>query len=228
MLRRKALIFFIICIITARTVSACPAEGPNMPNAKRWKTGLQANVMFDKDMKNIKGEVEAAQFFSTLSYGITEWLCLDGKAGTGEVKFYIKDSEKIEYPTGFAGGYGGRILLHDDKKSGIRCILGFHHISIHPDSAEMNGAEQKAILDEWQCSVMISKTVGRFSPYISGKFSKIYLIRRVDDVRERVTPEDAWGLLAGTDFKINENARLNLEGRVFDEESATIGFNYTF
>ena len=228
MLGKKALVFFITYAVTAKVVSACPIEGPNMPNGGRWKTGLQVNIMFDKEMRNIKGEVDTAQLFSALSYGITERLCFDGKAGIGEIKFDIEDSEKIEYPAGFAGGYGGRILLHDDKKSGIRCILGLHHISVHPDSVEIGGVEHKAILDEWQCSLMISKTINRFSPYIAGKFSKIYLIRWVDGFRERITPESDWGLVAGTDFKINENARLSLEGRAFDEESVTIGFGYTF
>lgn len=227
---RTVLILFMLSYFAACTggAFACPIEGPNMPNSNSWKTGIQANAMFDKEMKNINGELDSKQLFLTLSYGFAEWLCFDGKLGVGDVTFEITDSEKIDYPAGFAGGYGGRILLHEDRKNGINCILGLHHISVHPGDTNINGIKHDGILDEWQASILVSKKVHNLRPYLAGKFSKIYLIRRVNDERERVTPEDDWGFVFGVDLDINENARFNLEGRLFDENSLTIGFNYTF
>lgn len=199
-----------------------------MPNNKFWKTGVQTNVMFDKDMENIKGELKSKQIFLTGSFGITEYLSFDGKLGVGEVTFDIKDSQKIAYPVNFAGGYGGRLLLHEDEGNGINCILGLHHISVHPESTKINGVKHEAILDEWQTSLLFSKKIKSLRPYLAAKFSKIYLIRKVNSSRKRVKPEDDWGLVIGIDSNINENARFNIEGRFFDEQGLTFGFDYTF
>lgn len=219
------LLFLTIC---AGSVSACPLEGANMPNDKFWKTGIQVNHMFDADMKEPKGEISSGQYFFTGSFGITEWLCFDGKLGIGDITFDMENSQKIEYPANFAGGYGGRILLYDDKKNDMNYILGLHHISVHPDSTKINNVKHEAIMDEWQASLLVSKKVWHFRPYISGKFSQIYLIRKVDGVRKRIKPEDGWGLIVGIDMNINENARFSLEGRFFDEEALNVGFDYTF
>jgi len=228
MKRLPAIFSFLACLCYAGKVLGCPLEGPNMPNAGFWKTGIQTNVTFGADMENIKGTLESKQLFATASYGIADYLSFDGKAGTGDVTFDISDSEKIENSAGFAGGYGGRILLHRDAENGINCILGLHHISVHPTDTRVNDVKYEAIMDEWQASLLLSKRISSLTPYIAGKFSKIFLIRKVNDVREWVTPENEWGLIVGSDVDINENVRFNVEGRFFDEEALTAGFNYTF
>ena len=228
-MRKVSLIFvFLFLALGHRDATACPIEGPNMPNGTSLKIGVQTNIMTGVDTKNVKGELRSKQIFFTLSYGITKWLCLDGKAGMGELTFDQERSIKVEHDANFAGGYGGRILLWDDKKSGINCILGLHHISVHPEDVEVNGVKYKAILDEWQGSLLVSKKIQNLRPYIAGKFSKIYLIQKIGEQRERITPEHAWGLVAGADLDINDNARFNIEGRLFDETALTFGFNYTF
>jgi len=219
------LLFFAICI---KNILACPIEGPNMPNKGRWKTGLQTNVMFDKEMKNPQGEVKSSQYFLTASFGFTDWLCFDGKAGIGGITFDIKDSQKIQYPVNLAGGYGGRIKLYEDNKNDIKCILGLHHISVHPHSTKINDVKHEAVMDEWQVSLLAAKKIFKLTPYIAGKFSKIFLIRKVDGARKRIKPEDDWGLVVGSDLDISESARLNVEGRFFDETSFSAGFNYAF
>jgi len=197
-MRKTALIFvFLFFALGHRDVPACPTEGPNMPNGASWKTGVQTNIMTDVDTQNVKGELRSKQIFLTLSYGVTKWLCLDGKAGIGELTFDQERAIKVEYDANFAGGYGGRILLWDDKKSGINCILGLHHISVHPEDTEVSGIKYKAILDEWQGSMLVSKKIRYLRPYIAGKFSKIYLIQKIGEQRERITPQHDWGLVAG-------------------------------
>jgi len=228
-MRKPFMVFvFLFLALGHRHALSCPIEGPNMPNGASPKTGVQINVMTDVDTKNVKGELRSRQIFLTLSYGITKWLCFDGKVGVGELTFDQERAIKMEYDADFAGGYGGRILLWDDKKSGINCILGLHHISVHPEDVEVSGIRYKAILDEWQGSVLVSKKIRNLRPYIAGKFSKIYLIRKIGEERERITPEHDWGFVAGADLDINDNARFNIEGRLFDETALTFGFNYAF
>ena len=221
------IVFFFSCVFITN-IMACPIEGPNMPNNKLWKTDVQINSMFGADMKKPGGKLESTQYFLTSSYGITKYLRFDGKLGVGDVTFDIKDSQKIHYPTNFAGGYGGRLLLYDNKENGVNCIFGMHHISVHPNSVKIDGVKHEAIVDEWQGSLLVSKKIERFRPYVAAKFSKIYLIRKVDGARKRIQPEDDLGLVLGLAFNIKDNARLNLEGRLFDEDSLTVGFNYAF
>lgn len=225
---KRVFIIFIFHFTLAACASAVPIEGGNMPRVAFWKTGLQANTIFRVDMENPRGRISSTQYFLTGSLGITERICFDGKVGIGDITFDIKDSQKIEYPANFAGGYGGRVVIYDDKEGGLNCIMGFHHISVHPEYTKINNVKHEAIMDEWQASLMISKKILKLRPYAAGKFSKIYLIRKVDDARKRIKPEDSWGLILGADFDLNGNARLNIESRFFDEDSLTIGFNYTF
>jgi hypothetical protein len=199
-----------------------------MPNAKFWKTGLESNTIFKVDMKRPKGKVSSSQYFLTGSLGITEKICFDGKAGIGDIVFDERDSEKITHSPGFAGAYGGRVVLYDDEKRDLRFIMGLHHISVHPEDTKIGNKKYEVILDEWQCSLLVSKRIMKLKPYIAPKFSQIYLIRKVNSERKRIKPEDSWGLVVGADLDINENARFHVEGRFFDEDSFTFGLNYTF
>ena len=53
-------------------------------------------------------------------------------------------------------------------------VLGFQHISIHPHKSHQNGIKRKAVLDDWQFSLLASRDEVRhfYAPisclYLSG------------------------------------------------------------
>jgi len=91
---------------------------------------------------------------------------------------------------------------------------------------------------EWQVAPYVAAKLGNFVPYLGVKYSgavtkiKYASVSGDDDdypednVKDRA--DDHVGVFVGTDFKITENWKLNVEGRFVDETAVSMGLNYKF
>lgn len=202
-----------------------------MPKQFQWFWGSEVNYIAKRNLEANHGEFRSGQAFLTGSFGITDWLCFDGAAGQGFVKYTPPDIQEIDYDSAFAGKYGFRIRLYGDEGSFLRSVFGFQHISVHPRHESINNVKRKIIFDDWQFSLLVScEKIEKFTPYIGAKVSRGDLIEWFDDNRERRKSEDAEfiGLVCGFNFFITQNLWLTFEGRYFDEKAASVGATYSF
>jgi hypothetical protein len=209
---------------------SAPCYGTDMPKKGQWYKGFESNIVLERELEEPYGEIEANQYFIDLSYGLKSWLSLDGKLGIGDFTYRPDNSYKIDYDTNFAGGYGFRIRVFQQERYNLKGVLGFQHVSLHPGAENINNDKNEAILDDWQLSGLISKGFGFLTPYAGCKFSKCYLVHKVneDTRKRRESDEPSLGIVLGADVSIRKDWKINLEGRFIDETAFSLGLGTLF
>jgi opacity protein-like surface antigen len=226
---RKILLSLVILYFFAPSLLAAPAYGTDLPAKGRMRVGYQANVVIKHELKEGYGKIDSVQHYYDVSYGVLDWFVFDGKLGIGDTNRKGGNVPDADYGYSFAGGYGFRARLYDDKDSGIKVVGGFHHISVHPRDEDIGGDRYESFLDDWQIDLLCSKKFGRFTPYAGGKasvFEHVYRINKGD--RKRVSPKYNGGAIAGFDFNLKDDITVNVEGRFIDEDAVSAGIYYSF
>jgi len=200
-----------------------------MPKEKHWTWGLEQNFTIDRDLDNDEGGTNGRRFFITGCYGIFPWFSFDGKIGIGDVDWERTGADSISYPTNFAGGYGFRIKGYENKDLGIKSVLGFQHISVHPDAKNQGGDKHEVIIDEWQGSVVVSKDLRYVISYLGARYGSVDFIKWVNEAnRKRIKSEKKLGIIIGLDYWLDERTKLNLEGAFLDGEELAFGISHDF
>ena len=225
---RKAVPFFI-CILSLTSISyAAPCYGTRLPKEKQFFTGVQTHIIFKRYLEDEFGKVRSRQHFLLLSFGLKDWFSVDLKGGAGNIKQRPTDSPEIDYSSSFSGGYGFRMKLYDENKQ--RIVFGFQHISVHPQMRRLGEVKHRAILDDWQASLLVSRDFSKTTPYLGVKWSRVDYIHKIEDSRKRrmsdLTRE--LGVVAGFDFSLNQKAWLNVEGQLGDGEACFASMNFSF
>ncbi|MFH1777762.1 MAG: hypothetical protein ABH952_09435 [Candidatus Omnitrophota bacterium] len=215
------LMIVILLVNVQNSASAAPVYGGNIPGSRHWDIGLQTNFILEHEMKTPQGEIKSRQYFFLASYGFFDWLCFDGKIGIGDITQEPDAEPKGEYNLNFAGGYGLRACLYQGPENTQKIILGFQHISVHPNDVIINDKKNEAIFDDWQISLLYAGNIEKYYPYLGIKFSRGDLIRRVDVQRKRRHPAENIGIFLGTDYALGDNLRLSIEARFLDENSVS-------
>jgi len=230
---RKAFLINLFLLVTSYWLLvtgsyAAPCYGTNMPAKHKLSARLESYTIFNRDLENNYGELKSQQQFFGLSYGVLDWFSIDLKAGAGNVKHRLTSGEKVDYPTNFAGGYSLRLKFYDQKK--IKGVFGFQHISVHPKTKHIGTVTHKAILDDWQVSLLGSYDFGKVVPYLGARWSRIDYIHTQDGQRKRVMSDlgKSAGLIAGIDIPVNERLFFNLEGSFLDSEAVACSVNFNF
>ena len=227
----KRILFIAITLIMACSgISyAAPCYGTHMPGEKQWRWGLQGDFLIDRDLKDDQGGTSGNRYFLTGSYGIFDWICFDGKIGAGDVSWHNSNPGDLNYNTGFAGGYGFRIRGPENRDLGIKTVAGFQHISIHPRTTCPANDKHRVIIDDWQGSVLISKDIGNFVPYLGARYGTVDYIKWVNEHdRRRIKSKKMAGIVIGMDYMVARDTRLNIEGDFIDGEELSIGISRDF
>jgi len=225
---RRIFLFFILIFLWTSPCHAAPCYGTRMPEGKGFNVGLQTHSVFKRYLENENGKLRSMQYFFLLSYGLFDWLSIDLKGGAGNIKQHPIGSDKLDYPSSFAGGYGFRLRLYDQKK--IRMVFGFQHISVHPRGVHLGDVQHQAILDDWQFSFLVSRGILKATPYLGTCWSRVDYIHRTSGNRKRVMSDltKSVGVVLGLDLPITEKIWLNLEGQLVDSEALAFSMNYKF
>jgi len=221
----------LIAFFSAGFLSKCygaPCYGTKMPERNKFFAGVQTHVLLERELAQSYGTMRSAQNFVLLSYGAADWFSIDLKGGSGVVKQRPLDRSEVDYPTFLAGGYGFRLRLME--RAGFKSVLGFQHISAHPFSIHLNGRRDKAVLDDWQWSLLGSYDIARFTPYLGAKWSRADFIHWQGDDRRRDKSVigRSIGFVLGTDFSCADNIWFNLEGQFIDGQALAWSINYSF
>ena len=218
-----------LCLSIFGPVYAAPCYGTHMPEKKHWTWGVEGNVIVDRNVDNDLGGVNVNKYFLTGSYGILPWLCFDGKIGIGDVEWDRASAPGLSYDAGFAGAYGFRIKGPESKGLGIKSVAGFQHISVHPESRNQDNVKHETIIDEWQGSLIVSKDIGNFVPYLGARYGTVDFIKWENEHdRKRIQSEKYYGAVAGLDIWLSEKLKANLECCFIDGEEIAAGISYDF
>ncbi len=224
-------VIFLLLIISCDlpAVYGAPCYGTNMSSRNKFSMGAEVNVINNRDLADDNGKASSRQYFYKLSYGLTDWFCLDGKIGVGDITYKPGNAEKTVYPTNFAGGYGFRIKVYKNEQQKIDAVCGFQHISVHPGTKMINGTTNSVILDDWQGSALVSKNFGLLTPYAGTRLTRLDIIHRISgDGRKRHKSDVDFDGVVGTDINLTKSSFINIEGRFIRESSFNFGFTHNF
>ena len=225
---RKIALSIILLFCSHLTSYAAPCYGTKLPDRGEFFYGFETYSIFKRNLEANYGKLRSTQYFFQFSYGIWEWLSLDLKVGSGNIKQHPNGSDEIDYTSSFAGGYGLRVKLCDWER--MKMVIGFGHISVHPKSTHLGGLKHKAILDDWQVSFLTSYDFSKITPYLGVKLSRVDYIHWVEEDRKRRMSDltKSLGLVCGFNIFLSEKTWLNLEGQFIDSQALACSFNFKF
>jgi len=223
------LVAFGLRVSVFSLVWAAPTYGTHMPEKRHYTLGLEGNFILDRNLDNDQGGTSGDRYFLTVSYGIFSWLSFDGKIGVGDVEWHRTHADDLNYNANFAGAYGFRIKGYENKEWGVKSVAGFQHISVHPDPKNQGNIKHETIIDEWQGSVIVSKDIGSFVPYLGARYGTLDFLKWENEKdRERTHSEKYYGAIVGLDYWLDKRTRINMEGAFFDGEEIAIGISRDF
>ncbi len=221
------ILIFEFCILDFNCYAA-PCYGTKMPERGEFFGGFQTHSIFKRYLEDAYGKVRSIQNFFTLSYGVFDWFAIDLKGGAGDIKQRPPGASEIDYAYSFDGGYGLRLRLYDAHK--IKAVFGFQHISVHPKHTYVLGVKQRAVLDDWQTSALVSYDFRFIRPYLGTRWSRIDYIHWQGERRKRKMSDlgKSWGLIFGFDLPLAQKIWINLEGSFFDSDALAASVNFKF
>ena len=224
---RNYILFLVFCLAFPVVSHAAPIYGSKMPKQKQVFLGLQSYSVFNRNLDKDYGKLRSQQEFLLISYGVYDWLSLDLKGGFGDIK-QRGTAQDIDYSTALAGGYGFRLRLYEQEQTKV--IFGFQHISVHPHSLWVGALRNKAVLDDWQFSALVSHDFKHFTPYIGTRWSWMNEIHWVDHTRkmEKSDLGEGVGLIIGMDLPLSKKVWFNVEGQFFDATAVAGSINFAF
>lgn len=225
---RKRFFAALLLSLFISPLYAAPCYGTKLPGKSNVFIGLQSHDIFKRYLEDDFGKLKSAQYFFLLSYGIFDRFSIDLKIGLGSIKVRPPAGDEVDYRADFAGGYGFRFKFLNRER--IKAVFGFQHISVHPRATHLDTVKNKAILDDWQASLLASYDFKQFTPYLGTRWSRVDYIHRQGENRGRRMSDASKdiGLIVGVDLPFTKKAWINLEGNFFDSRAAAFSVNYAF
>lgn len=199
-----------------------------MPGKGKFFSGIQNHTVLKRYLEDHNGKIRSVQNFILISYGLFDWFSIDLKGGAGHVKHHPEGKDEIDYSTYLGGGYGFRIKLL--QRNNTKMVFGFQHTSIHPHTTHIEAKKNKAVLDDWQFSLLASREFPIFTPYLGTRWSRMDCIHWVNNVRnrKRSDPTKNIGLIVGADIPLGDRVWFNIEGNFFDVDAFATSINFEF
>ncbi len=218
----------MICFSHTSRVYAAPCYGTRMPQKKQVFMGVQSYSVLKRNLEKDYGELKSQQEFLLLSYGVFDWFSIDLKGGLGDLRQRNRTGSDLNYSAYLGGGYGFRLRVFNARK--VKAVLGFQHISIHPHTEDVDNAKHKAVLDDWQFSLLASYDLKFIVPYLGMRWSRMDNIHWIDSSRKREKSrlDKSTGLIVGADIPLSRKLWVNIEGQFLDATAAAASLNFAF
>ncbi len=148
----------------------------------------------------------------------------------------LKTGNAFAYGAGLKGAYAlpGDWLIGADAqylrhKHGYKATTSGTYVDPLIGRAAFEGSSKgKITFQEWQVAPYVAKKLGNFTPYLGVKYSDLMVENKSEAGKENYKADDNVGVFVGTDCKIGEHWKLNLEGRFIDETAMSLGAAYRF
>lgn len=225
---KRILLILILLMSVVGFADAAPSYGTKMPEKKQLFLGGQTHWVARRNLEKEYGTIRSLQHFLLVTYGVSDWFCLDLKGGAGSIEQKPSGGDEIDYTTGLGGGYGFRVRVFEREKAKV--VFGFQHISVHPESTKIAATKHKAVVDDWQFSLLASYAFSRLVPYVGTRWSRMDHIHWVNSNRKRERSDltKSIGVIAGADIPLSKRIWFNLEGSTLDSESVALSVNVAF
>ena len=224
---RSVILALCIVLLQPTGIFAIPADVYLIPDRHESAWGLQYNSILQRDFSKLEGEGQTTQGFLQASYGLTDRLLLDGKIGMGSVRFERADGVTLDFPAGFAGGYGFRYLFREPQAK-QQILAGFQHISCHPLKDTVNDVDYRAIWDEWQGTLIVRHSWKKISVYAGPQYTALQLKYKENDSGSRLKADNSWGGCVGAEYSWSDRAAVNMGLRGGAELGFDLGLRYLF
>ncbi|MDD5504903.1 MAG: outer membrane beta-barrel protein [Candidatus Omnitrophica bacterium] len=219
--------FFLLLLFNPSLCQSAPCYGTKIPAKGGFFSGIEV-FHIDRNLEKDQGKVKSTQSFLLVSYGLQDWFSIDLKVGIGGIDRYSAPYHNVDYSARFDGGYGFRALFFD--RDNVRLTGGFQHISVHPNTVSLDNKKYKAVLDDWQVSLLLSYDYSHLSLYAGPRVSRTDYINWIDNARKRHMSDsgDCIGFVCGADIKITDEMWLNAEAGFIDAKTAAISLMARF
>lgn len=115
---------------------------------------------------------------------------------------------------------------NDYKTSGTLTVYDSAGNMVMEEPGEWKG---EITFYEWHVAPYVAKKLGNFVPYLGARYSDARMSDKDEwGTKTKIKADDNFGVFLGTDYKIGENWKLNLEGRFIDETAMSVGATYKF
>lgn len=209
---------------------------------KMYRTMVKANYglldNLDVYVKLGTADGESKSSFS----GLLDWTDVANPLNTGQGTFSGSGKSKTDnafaYGLGMKGTYDlangwligadAQYLRHqnDYKFSGSATYTD--PTMVPPSFSAPLSWKGKLTIQEWQVAPYVAKKMGNLVPYFGVRYSDFRAEDKSEGEKEKYKADDNFGVFLGTDYKLGENWKLNLEGRFVDETAMSVGATYRF
>lgn len=217
----------------------------------------ESGPLLDENESIKDAEAESNRLFLKATAGLHPQLDVFAKLGIADVdaEFDIAEPGFFDVENEFEGdfdfgwGLGAKACLFGCGGSGMRIMADAQYLSYEVDGDfelagvdldDLGDADSETEVTEWQVALYANWTIQQWSPYAGVKYSDIDVENDTDvsgtadgvaftiDASADFEADDNVGIFVGTDFNINSNLSLNIEGRFIDETAGSIGLSWQF
>jgi hypothetical protein len=208
--------------------------------------------VFDRDFNQSGEKVDKYdQAYANIAYGIADNVKLYTKLGVADMNIKgrtsASETTQEEYSFGFlwGGGISGNLKLQGDW------IIGFDSQytawNTDFDAITVNGEKGTKLAgklknDEWQAALYAGKEIAMGTNITLTPYTGVKVARLESDIKglsfETSTAayvgtgtlknDNEFGVVVGTNLKMSENLKVNIEGQFVDETGLTAGLTYKF
>lgn len=255
---RKFLVLCFAFVLLVPFVSyAASIGGAETQGKGKVAVGLDNDFVFNRDLK-YKGPLVAGEEYKNVeldslyrlmakaSYGVLDnldvYVMLGIADGKGDDENYIDGAkqgvDKLELDSALAYGFGMKGTSKLANEWLVGCDLQFvrhKHESktrwIPVAGSESTTTYKSAPIYEWHIAPYVAREMGDFMPYLGVKYSDF--VAKFESGGSgwsnfKEEADDNFGVFLGTDCKMGENWKVNLEGRFIDETAMSVGCTYKF
>lgn len=251
-MRKLLFVGLIIALCLPITVYAASIGGIETQGKGKVAVGLEQELVFDRDLKFDKanwditgitvGKAELDKLNRTMakvSYGLLDNLDIYVKLGVADFKADVNYSDPwpgkgvYDGKNALAYGFGmkGVYDLENDWLIGADVQYLRHRHDWSP-KGYISGEGDKATIQEWHVATSVGYRMGDFLPYLGVKYSDLRAKAVWGGMEagqyEKYKAADNIGVFVGTDYKLGESWKLNLEARFIDETAMSFGATYRF
>lgn len=214
------------------------------------KIGYQGDFIFNRRLEATSGvHCLVDEFSSRMNQGVATLNLMDrieAFGSVGAMSAYTafrphRDEKRREFQTGDAltWGAGGRVLLFPWGDVNIGCSGSYQYADLPIRFDAINGesfsTDAKMKYWEWQVAALLSYRIEMFEPYCGVSYSVAEAVfRHVSSNMQlghrqfKMKSQERVGLALGCSLTASKVVDLNLEVRLFSEESLTIAGNIKF
>ena len=243
---KKILILLAVVLGFTLAVECASVGAPGfLPERGRYIVGFEYGSVKGRDLSDSKLgtnalEVESAQYFAKILYGLSDRISLLARIGSSDLKLWNPNtSATYNHSSDLAWGLGLKTIFFEDLGLGLSLGGGAQYFTFEPKKTSDN---RTAEWTEWDASLymvivnIVSEATSLVEPFTltstsfhaGARYSDASVDWTYGGLKGSLQSDESFGFFTGFDFVFNDNYILGIEARFSDESAytATLGFKF--